>query len=65
MNAKHPLHIFYQHEDVTEIENVLNKEFANVCDWFVVNKLSVYFGEDRTKGVFFNREENLPELSIT
>ena len=31
--------IFSQHEDVTEIENVLNKEFANVCDWFVDNKL--------------------------
>ena len=35
-----------------EIENALNKEFANVCDWFVDNKLSIHFGEDRTK-VFF------------
>ena len=24
--------IFYQHKDVAEIENVLNKEFANVCE---------------------------------
>ena len=31
--------IFCQHENVTEIENILNKEFANVCDWFVDNKL--------------------------
>ena len=44
--------IFCQHKDVTEIENALNKEFANVCDWFVDNKLSIHFGEDRTK-VFF------------
>ena len=29
--------IFYQHKDVAEIENVLNKEFANVCKWFVDN----------------------------
>ena len=33
---------FYQHEDVTEIQNVLHKEFTNVCDWFVDNKLWVY-----------------------
>ena len=38
--------IFCQHKDVTEIENILNKEFPNVCDWFVHNKVSVRFGED-------------------
>ena len=31
--------IFCQHKDVIEIENVLNKEFANVCYWFVDNQL--------------------------
>ena len=31
--------IFCQHKDVKEIENVLNKESANICDWFVDNKL--------------------------
>ena len=41
--------IFCQHKDVTEIEIVLNKEFTNVCDWFVDNKLSTYFGEGKTK----------------
>ena len=28
---------------VLEIENVLNKSFANVCKWFVDNKLSIHF----------------------
>ena len=32
--------VFCQLKDVTEIENVLNKEIANVYDWFVDNKLS-------------------------
>ena len=47
------------------IENVFNKEFANVCDWSVDNKLSIYFGEDKTKYIPFSRDKNLPELNIT
>ena len=27
----------------------LNKNFSNICDWFVDNKLSIHFGEDKTK----------------
>lgn len=40
--------IFYKHKDVTETEIVLNKELANVCDWFTDNKLSTHFGEGKT-----------------
>ena len=43
-----------------EFENVQNKEFANVCDRFVDNKLSVHFGEDKTKCF-----PPVPELNIT
>ena len=57
--------IFCQHKDVTKIENVFSKEFANVCDWFVDNKLSIHFGEDKTKCSLFSRDRNLPELNIT
>ena len=57
--------IFCQHKDVTEIENVLNKEFTNVCNWFVVNKQSIHFGEDKTKCILFSGDKNLPELNIT
>ena len=56
--------IFCQDKDVTEIENVLNKEFANVCDWFIDNRLSVHFGEDKTKCILFSRDKNLTELNI-
>ena len=54
--------IFYQHKDFAEIENVLRKEFVNVCEWFVDNKLSKYFGEDETKCILFSRKKNLPGL---
>ena len=40
---------FYKHKNVTNIKNVLNKEFANICDWFLENKLSIHFGEAKTK----------------
>ena len=43
----------------------MNKEFANLCDWFVGNKLSIHFGEDKTKCILFSRDKNLPEISIT
>ena len=43
--------LMYQHRDVNETEEQLNKDFENVCDWFVDNKLSIHFGEDKTKSI--------------
>ena len=43
----------FQHKDITEIESVLNKNFSMLCDWFVDSKLSIYFGEDKTKSILF------------
>ena len=40
---------FYQHKDVSKIEQNLSKNFSSFCDWFVDNKLSIDFGEDKTK----------------
>ena len=45
--------ILYQHKEVDEIEKHLNKDFENICDWFVDNKLSTHFGEDKTKSIIF------------
>ena len=42
-----------QHKDINKIENQLNEDFSNICDWFVDNKLSIHFGEDKTKSIFF------------
>lgn len=46
------------------MENVLNKEFANVCDWFADNKLLIHFNEDKIKYIFFRRKQNLLEFNI-
>ena len=56
--------IFYQHEDVKKIENVLNKEFSSLCQWFIDNKLSIHFGEDKTKSILFLKTSGLKEINI-
>ena len=57
--------IFCQHKDVTEIKNVLHKEFTKLCHWFVDNKLSIHCSEDKSKWILFSRDKSLPELNIT
>ena len=42
-----------QHKDTNEIEKQLNKDFESICDWFVQTKLSIYFGNDKTKSILF------------
>ena len=45
--------IVYQHKDINEIERALNKNFSDLCDWFLDNKLSIHFGDDKTKCILF------------
>ena len=42
-----------QHRDVDE-NNKNNKDFENVCDWFVDHKSSINFGEDKSKAILFD-----------
>ena len=44
--------LIFQHSDINEIEIQLNKNFSLICDWFVDNKLSIHFGDDKTKSFF-------------
>ena len=45
--------LMYEHRDVNEIAKQVNKDFENVCNWFVDNKLSIQFGEDKIKSILF------------
>ena len=59
--------ILYQHKDVVQIEKRLNEDFEYLCDWFVDNKLSIHFGEDKTKSILFaskQRAKNIHQLDI-
>ena len=58
--------ILYQHKEVDEIEKHLNKNFENICHWFVDNRLSIHFGEDKTKSILFaskRRSKNVRQLN--
>ena len=43
--------LIFQHKDIIEIESALNKNISMFCDLFADNKLSVHFGEDKTKSI--------------
>ena len=51
--------IVFQHKNVTEIEKHLLKDFSSLCDCFVDNKLSVHFGQDKTKSILFGTTHKL------
>ena len=57
--------IFYQDKDVEKIEKVLNKEFSSLCEWFIDNKLSIHFGDNKTKTIFFSRMKCPPKRNIS
>ena len=40
--------LMVKHKEFKKIEKVLNNDFENIGDWFVDNKLSIHFGEDKT-----------------
>ena len=52
--------LLVQHRIVTEVKKKLTKDFRNICDWFVDNKLSKNFREDKTKSFPFNSKSSFP-----
>ena len=59
--------ISYQPKELDEIKKQLNKDFENIYDWLVDNKLSIHFGEDKAKSILFankRRSKNVHQLNI-
>ena len=54
--------LVYQHNNVSNIEQNLNKNFSNICDWFVDNNLSTHFWESRTKCILFGTKQKLNKI---
>ena len=59
--------LIFQHKDMHIIEHQLNRNFSNICDWFVDNKLSIRFGEDKKSILFatLNKCKKLRKLNIS
>ena len=51
--------LIFQHRDITETESALNKNLSMLCDWFVDNKLTIHFGEDKTKSILFGSKHKI------
>ena len=54
--------LIFQHKHVTEIEKHLNNDFSKLCEWFLDNKLSIHFGEDKTKSILFGSKRKLRKV---
>ena len=60
--------LIFQHKDINIIEHQPHRNFSNICDWFVDNKLSIHFGEDKTKSILFaplNKCKKLRKLNTS
>ena len=57
--------LVYTGRDIYAIEDTLNKNFNSLCDLFVENKLSIHFGEDKTKSIIFGSKRRLKEVGHT
>ena len=51
--------LVFQHKDITETETALNTNFSMLCDWYVHNKLSIHFVEDKTKSILFGSKHKM------
>ena len=59
--------LVYQHKELSVTEEHFIRDFANICDWFVDNKVSIHFGEDETKSILFttkNKNKSVGNLNI-
>ena len=61
------IHVLFANTDINEIEKQLNVDFSSICNWFVDNKLSIHFGEDKTKSILFAskfKNKNIKKFNI-
>ena len=42
-----------QHKDINKIGKQLNKDFESISNWFVNSKLSIHFGDEKSKSILF------------
>ena len=56
--------LIYMGENTQKIEEQLNSDFTSLCEWFIDNKLSVHFGEEKTKSVLFGTKRQLKDQRV-
>ena len=60
--------ILHQHKEEDEIEKELNKDFENICDWFLDNELRIHFGKCKSKSIkifgMLNKGKNKSDIHL-
>ena len=51
--------VWYFNIKMLSKSKVLNKNFSSLCDWFIDNKLSIHFGEEKTKSILFSSKHKV------
>ena len=51
--------LFFMGKDSKIIGDQLIKDFNSLCEWFIDNKLSIHFGEEKTKSILFGTKQLL------
>ena len=52
---------------IHKINNKLNVDFSNICDWFVDHKLSIHYGENKRNSILFAskfKKKSIKKLNI-
>ena len=60
--------LIFQHKDIKTIEEHLNRNFSALLVWFLDNKLSLNFGEGKTKSILFSskyRSRTIGQIDIS
>ena len=53
--------LIYMGKNIQKIEGQLNSDFTSLCEWFIDNKLSVNFVEEKTKSILFGTKQQLKD----
>ena len=53
--------LVFQSKNVKDIKQS-NEDFANICNWFVDNKLSIHFGGDKPKSILFAPKRKIKKI---
>ena len=56
--------LVYSDKNVLNIEKQLNNDFNSLCDWFEDNKLSIHFGQEKTKSILFSKRKKKESITI-
>ena len=54
--------LFLYADDTDLINKELTKNFCNIYDWFLDNKLIIHLGDDKTKSILFSTKSKKKKI---